>query len=72
MTDALAQWFLLRCEQSESPWKSLIPLFTDSAPQTAFAAWVEEHRDREELRNDDVTLLSIGPIPPLSTMESSP
>jgi hypothetical protein len=72
MTDALAQWFLLRCEQNERPWKGLLPLFTDSAPQAAFAAWVEERRDRDELRNDDVTLLSIGPIPPLFTTEWSP
>jgi hypothetical protein len=71
MTDALAQWFLLRCEQGERPWKSLIPVFTDSVPESAFVVWVEERRDRQELRNDDVTLLSVGPIPPLSTTESS-
>ena len=28
-------------------------------PETAFAEWITELREREQLRNDDVTLLCI-------------
>jgi hypothetical protein len=61
MTDALAQWFLLRHEQGGRPWEELAAL--QEEPEGAFAAWVEERRDRDYLRNDDVTLLTVGPIP---------
>jgi hypothetical protein len=61
MTDALAQWFLLRCEEGGRPWEDLgRPL---GEPDEAFSAWIEERRDRDGLRNDDVTLLAVGPIP---------
>jgi hypothetical protein len=53
-TDALAQWFLGQCEQGERPWRRL----TQLGPG-AFPIWVEEQRERGELRNDDVTLLVV-------------
>jgi protein phosphatase 2C-like protein len=63
MTDALAQWFLLRSESNRRPWEDLARLLADPKPGGAFAAWVAEHRDGGDLRNDDVTLLAIGPFP---------
>ncbi|MCB0827108.1 MAG: protein phosphatase 2C domain-containing protein [Armatimonadetes bacterium] len=62
MTDALAQWFLVRAEQENQPWltlkqfigQSALPLFSDQ-----FEKWVNEMRDAKEMRNDDVTLLTI-------------
>jgi hypothetical protein len=32
-------------------------------PDETFAAWIDKRRDQDQLRNDDVTLLAIGPIP---------
>jgi Protein phosphatase 2C len=61
MTDALAQWFLLRCEKHRRPWNHFQRLLAE--PDEAFAAWIEKRRDHDDLRNDDVTLLAIGPIP---------
>jgi hypothetical protein len=61
MTDALAQWFLQRCEMNHRPWDHFTRLLDE--PDAAFTAWVEERRERDELRNDDVTLLAVGPIP---------
>jgi hypothetical protein len=57
MTDALAQWFLKQAEQGEQPWRSV----EESKTDVDFGAWVEDLRDRGELRNDDVTLLTIRP-----------
>jgi hypothetical protein len=59
MTDALAQWFLLRHEQKRRPWSDLEALLAKTGPGAAFADWIEEQRDRTELRNDDVTLLAV-------------
>jgi hypothetical protein len=61
MTDALAQWFLRCCEQNRRPWHHFGRLLAE--PDEAFAAWIERRRARDQLRNDDVTLLAIGPIP---------
>jgi hypothetical protein len=63
MTDALAQWFLLGCESNRRPWDDLERLLAEPEPDRAFTAWVDERRDSNDLRNDDVTLLSVGPIP---------
>jgi hypothetical protein len=60
MTDALAQWFLQQVEADRRPWQALDGLATESE----FAQWAEERRDRQELRNDDITLLTIRPAPP--------
>jgi len=34
-------------------------LLGESSPEEAFAGWVEERRGRQDLRNDDVTLMII-------------
>jgi hypothetical protein len=57
MTDALAQWFLREAEAGAKPWTALEALQSQS--DAAFAAWVEEQRDGQKLRNDDVTLLAV-------------
>ena len=59
MTDALAQWFLLRTEQGEDPLAEIRGLLEETAPEAAFAEWVREQRDQSLLRNDDVTLIVI-------------
>jgi hypothetical protein len=59
MTDALAQWFLHQTEQGRAPLEVIAQLLNETSPETAFAEWVEERRDKEALRNDDVTLLVI-------------
>jgi Protein phosphatase 2C len=59
MTDALAQWFLTRHEQKQRPWDDLVALLAEAEPCAAFASWIEAQRDRTDLRNDDVTLLSL-------------
>ncbi len=63
MTDAVAQWFLVNCERGDKPWDDLEPLLADPEGQDAFATWVDAQRDQDELRNDDVTVLAVGPIP---------
>jgi hypothetical protein len=63
MTDALAQWFLLRCESKQRPWEDFARLLADPPGDDAFTTWVEELRG-DDLRNDDATLLAVGPIPP--------
>jgi hypothetical protein len=63
MTDALARWFLLRCESKRRPWEEFASLLAEPPGNDGFTAWVEERRG-DDLRNDDVTLLAVGPIPP--------
>jgi hypothetical protein len=63
MTDALAQWFLSTHERGACPWAAVAPLLSADQPRSAFAAWVEELRRRDGLRDDDVTLLVIEPGP---------
>jgi hypothetical protein len=58
-TDALAEWLLRRNEGGQRPADDIDQLLAESAPQDAFASWVEERRDRQGLRNDDVTLVVI-------------
>ncbi len=59
MTDALAEWTLRRIEEEHSPMDDIERLLAESAPQDAFAGWIEERRDEQGLRNDDVTLVII-------------
>jgi len=56
-TDAIAAWFLTRAEAGSTPWVTL-GAFESDAPEL-FAAWVGEQRGRQELRNDDVTLVRV-------------
>jgi hypothetical protein len=59
MTDALAQWFLHQNEEGGQPLEQIARLLGESDPRAAFAGWIEERRDRQDLRNDDVTLVLI-------------
>lgn len=59
MTDALAEWTLRRSAENQQSVADIDELLTESAPQDAFAGWIEERRDRHGLRNDDVTLVII-------------
>jgi hypothetical protein len=58
-TDALAQWFLLRSERGHQPLAEVDSLLAESDPPAAFVGWVDERRNQELLRNDDVTLIVI-------------
>ena len=55
MTDALAQWFLRRHEAGHKPWRALARANTAAR----FAGWVEDLRQGDALRNDDVTLVQL-------------
>ncbi len=59
MTDALAQWFLHTHERGGRPWEAVASVLSAKQPDEAFAGWIEELRDRDGMRNDDVTLLSL-------------
>jgi hypothetical protein len=61
VSDALGQWALRRQEQNRSPWRELLELF--ARPEPDFAPWIEDRRERKELRNDDVTLVIVE-LPP--------
>jgi hypothetical protein len=52
-TDALAKWFLARREAGEKPWQALLALQSESE----FAAFVDNIRKKQSLRNDDTTLV---------------
>jgi hypothetical protein len=58
MTDALAAWFLRLNDSSGRPWEPLRDMDTTDA-ELEFADWVEEQRDRNQLNNDDTTLVRI-------------
>ncbi len=59
LTDALAQWHLQCQEQGGRAGDDVAAVLSADQPDAAFASWIEEQRDRGELRNDDVTLLAI-------------
>jgi hypothetical protein len=59
MTDALALWFLQEAEAGHKPWKELEALLLRNDPQRSFPGWVEDMRDSQRIRNDDVTLLAL-------------
>lgn len=59
MTDALAQWFLLRTEQGGQPLLEIRELLAEADSEAAFAGWIDERRSQHGLRNDDVTLAVI-------------
>jgi|SRR5579884_611499 len=63
ITDALAQWFLTQAEAGQKPWQrldSLVNTADEASAQQAFAAWIGELRGARQLRNDDVTLVTIA------------
>lgn len=61
MTDALAEWTLRQAERNGRPEDDIGHLLNESVPQDAFAGWIEERRNKNTLRNDDVTLMVIDP-----------
>jgi hypothetical protein len=54
MTDALAHWFLTEAEAGRRPWETLAARTDED-----FAPWLDGLRQARQLRNDDVTLVSI-------------
>jgi len=60
MTDALAQWFLRENETGSKPWEALETILQAQVPDTAFIDWIEQMRNSQRLRNDDVTLVAVG------------
>jgi len=58
MTDALAAWFLGLNESGGRPWEPLRDMDTLDA-ELDFTDWVEEQRDRNQMNNDDTTLVRI-------------
>jgi hypothetical protein len=57
MTDALAAWFLARHEGGEWPWRRLH--CSEAFDGRSFADWIDRLRMEKEIRNDDVTLLTL-------------
>lgn len=60
MTDALAHWCLRRCEKQKSPWSAIDAVLAQKKAQSAFEAWCEQLRERQAVRNDDMTLLCLS------------
>jgi hypothetical protein len=60
MTDALAEWFLRQGEEGRRPWAVVERLLAGCPTEETFASWVEERRNAENLRNDDVTLVAVS------------
>jgi hypothetical protein len=60
MTDALAEWFLRQAEECRRPWAVVERLLAGCPTAESFASWVEERRNMENLRNDDVTLVAVS------------
>lgn len=63
MTDALAEWFLVRNEAKRKPWQSLCYRLMRKNGAAELTAYLEQLRDHKELKNDDVTLGIVGPLP---------
>ncbi len=59
MTDALAEWMLRQTENQRRPADDIQRLLKQTKPHDAFAAWIEERRQRQGLRNDDATLVIV-------------
>jgi Protein phosphatase 2C len=60
MTDALACWFMREFENGLSPWNDLLT-FDDINGGKEFARWVNDRRNEQVLKNDDVTLVCFAP-----------
>jgi hypothetical protein len=58
MTDALAAWFLSRCEQGTVPWQILRDVTLAGDPP--FDDWINRLREQREIKNDDCTLVSVA------------
>jgi hypothetical protein len=58
MSDALSAWFLKEHEASRQPYALLQEIIPEG--RDAFVSWLEELRDMNEIKNDDVTLMSLS------------
>jgi hypothetical protein len=56
-TDALSGWFLSAYEAGHKPWRPLSDLDTEAI--ASFPDWVDQRRVKDQMRNDDVTLVRI-------------
>jgi len=54
-TDALAHWCFVQCEMDKQPWERLLNIYEPEE----FEAFVARLREEGEMRNDDLTLLTI-------------
>ena len=54
MTDALASWFFQEHEKGEKPWEII---GENVGEKSGFMDWVEQLRENNRMRNDDVTLM---------------
>jgi len=54
MTDALASWFLQEHEKGGKPWEIIGEIVVD---ESGFMDWIEQLRENNLMRNDDVTLI---------------
>ncbi len=57
MTDALSAWFLSEVEAERQPWMLLRDIVAKD--KDTFLEWIEELRAKNEIRNDDVTLMCL-------------
>jgi hypothetical protein len=59
MSDAIAVWFLQEVAKLRQPWRSFEPGGHLAQDPAAFAAFVEDLRTANLLKNDDVTVLTV-------------
>jgi hypothetical protein len=59
MTDAIANWFLSQHEQNEHPWENIIGFTENDGTKYSFEYWINSLRSNSQIKNDDVTILSI-------------
>jgi len=59
MTDALAKWFLTEHQAGNKPWEDLERFRSSDDDAEAFATWIEELRNADRLRNDDIALVVV-------------
>ena len=53
-SDAVASWFLRKCESGDKPWETLLEL-----EESEWEDWVQERRQERSMRNDDSTLIAV-------------
>ncbi|HTR35023.1 MAG TPA: hypothetical protein VMH80_03925 [Bryobacteraceae bacterium] len=57
MSDALASWFLTRCEAGDVPWQALRDVTLAKDPP--FEEWIASLRTKRTIKNDDCTLIGV-------------
>ena len=58
MSDALASWFLTRCEAGDVPWQALRDVTIAKEPD--FEEWISALRKSRAIKNDDCTLIGVS------------